>query len=142
MIHVITGADMLEYAGPVSTCAKFSAGRSYSPVQSTEPRAEKKWESEWSQCLKEHHCRIIEYLNVNTLLPHLWENGLLTPNERDWLDSMRKTPREQARYLLRILPGKGKRGFKRFLECLREEKYHLGHEDLVKCLDHSSCSQI
>ncbi len=132
---------MLEYAGPVSTCAKSTSAGRYSPIRSTEPQTEKKWESEWSRCLKEHHCRFIEYLDVNTLLPHLWEKGLLTPNERDWLDSMRKTPREQARYLLRILPGKGKHGFKRFLECLREEKYHLGHEDLVKCLDHSSGSQ-
>ena len=134
---------MLEYAGPVATHTKSSVDR-YSPIhdQSSdrEPHAEK-WESEWSQCLKEHHCRIIEYLDVNTLLPHLWEKGLITPNERDMLDSMQSTPRKQARYLLRILPGKGKLGFKRFLECLREEKYHLGHEDLIKCLDHSSCSQ-
>lgn len=125
-----------EYPGPVTTshsCAKLS-GR-YSPVQSTQQPQEKKWEGEWSQCLKEHHCRIIEYLDVNTLLPHLWEKGLLTPNERDTLDSMRMTPREKARYLLRRLQGKGKRGFKLFLECLRDEKYHLGHEDLVKCLN-------
>lgn len=132
---------MLEYAGP-GPVAKLSAGR-YSPIhdqsRDREPQAEKKWESEWSQCLKEHHCRIIEYLDVNTLLPHLWEKGLLTPNERDMLDSMHTTPRKQARYLMRILPGKGKLGFKRFLECLHEEKYHLGHEDLIKCLDHSSC---
>ena len=131
---------MLDYPGPATTlhsCAKLSAGRYYSPVQSIQPR-EKKWESEWSQSLKEHHCKIIEYLDVNTLLPHLWEKGLLTPNERDMLDSMHTTPRKQARYLLRILPGKGKRGFKLFLESLRDEKYHLGHEDLVKCLDHSN----
>ena len=133
---------MLDYPGTVTTsysCAKLS-GRNSPIVQPVQPR-EKKWESEWSQCLKEHHCKIIEYLDVNTLLPHLWEKGLLTPNERDILDSMHTTPRKQARYFLKILPGKGKHGFKRFLECLRDEKYHLGHEDLVKCLDHRNCSQ-
>ena len=140
----IIGADMLEHPGPVTTsrsCAKSSTGSYYSPVQSIQLQERRLECDDWSQCLREHHCRIIDYLDVNTLLPHLWEKGLLTPNERDTLDSMHTTPRKQARYLLRLLPGKGKYGFKRFLECLREEKYHLGHEDLVKCLDHSNTSQ-
>ena len=117
---------------PITTSQSCDLSRE-SPVELTMQPQEKKWESEWS-CLKEHHCKIIEYLNVNTLLPHLWAKGLLTPSEREMLDSMHLTPHKQARYLLKILPGKGRHGFKLFLECLRDEKDHLGHEELVKCL--------
>lgn len=107
-----------------------------------ESQQPQKWESKWRQCLKNHHERIISCLNVNELLPHLDKKRLLTPNERDTLDNMYTTRREKARYLLRILPGKGENGFRLFLECLRDEKHHLGHEDLVKCLGLDSQTPI
>ena len=117
---------MLEYPGTTPRV------QSYEPLESTD----------WSRCLKEHHRMIIEYLNVNALLPHLNEKYLLTPSENEVLYSMRTTPREQARHLLTILPGKGKKGFKLFLECLRDEKDYLGHKDLAKCLGLSSQTPI
>ena len=118
----IVGTPMLEYPGTASRV------QSYEPPESTD----------WSRCLKEHHRMIIEYLNVNALLPHLDEKCLLTRSESEVLYSMRMRPREQARHLLRILPGKGKDGFKLFLECLHDEKDHLGHKDLATCLGFSS----
>ena len=69
---------------------------------------------------------------MRMLLPHLLEKGLVSPYEHDTLDRM--VPYDQNMYLLRILPGKGKDSFKRFLECLKDEKEHLGHKDLATCL--------
>ena len=122
-----------------ATTSYFSGHADFSRNTTVHPHLEKKLESqkEWSECLSEHYFKIIEYLDVTSLLPHLWQKHLLTPTERDVLDSMRATPHEQNRYLIKILPGKGESGFKRFLECLRNDKDHLGHEDLLKHLDHT-----
>ena len=129
---------MLEYPGIAPRCYDLSRNISVDH-ESQQPQ---KWESEWRRCLKNHHDRLINCLNVNALLPHLDRKRLLTPSENEILYSMRTTPIEQASYLLRILPGKGENGFKLFLECLRDEKDHLGHEDLVKCLGLGSQTPI
>ena len=105
--------------------------------ESMQPQAEKRRESEWN-CVNKHHCRIIELLNVDALLPHLWEKGLLTRSERDTLYSKYLTPCQKATHLLTVLPRKGKCAFELFKECLSDCKDHLGHEDVLKCLVLSS----
>ena len=85
------------------------------------------------ECLRKHYKRIIQCLNMRALLPHLLEKGLLTDYE--WENLEKLTAHEQSEYfILRILPRKGEEGFKRFLECLRAEKEHLGHHSLADVL--------
>ena len=86
----------------------------------------------WSK-VEQHYPRIIGMLNARVLEPLLIQKGLLTPDEREELES--RGYYDQNKYLLRILPRKGENSFKLFLECLREEKTHMGHEDIVKWLN-------
>ena len=72
---------------------------------------------------------------MDALLLHLYGNKLLTNDELEMIESLKGTPRKQNRhFLLNILPRKGETAHERFLEALRAEKTHLGHEDLVDLL--------
>ena len=72
---------------------------------------------------------------MEALLPHAFTNKLLTRDEYEIIDSLKGTPRKQNRYfLLNVLPRKGETAHQRFLDSLKAEKEHLGHEDLVKLL--------
>ena len=73
-------------------------------------------------------------MKVNELMPHLIAKDLLTRSEREKLDSLQGLEYDQNKYLLKILPRKGDHSYKLFLECLEEEKEHLGHKDIVEWL--------
>lgn len=82
------------------------------------------------------HCdSIIQSLNMDTLVPHLLKNNLLTQGEYEEIDRDKETPRKQNQYfILKVLPRKGGNAFEKFLESLKAEKEHLGHQELVKLL--------
>ena len=77
---------------------------------------------------------LLETLAVDTLLPHLRKNKLLTPNEMDSLTKSGISRREAARELLRILKTKGSGSFSLFIDALRMEKEHMGHQSLYKAI--------
>ena len=86
----------------------------------------------WPPLFKQH-CRVImRNLNVEVLLPHLIENNLLTQDEYQELNRSKEPP--QRYFLLSVLPRKGRNAFKAFLNCLKAEKEHLGHQELVELL--------
>ena len=82
------------------------------------------------------HCEvIIQLLNMEALLHHLLKRDLLTQDEYEVIDRYKEMPRKQNRhFLLNVLPRKGKSGFEKFLESLKAEKEHLGHQDLFELL--------
>ena len=72
---------------------------------------------------------------METLLPHLLNNNLLTQDEYEVIDRYKELPRKQNRYfLLSVLPRKGVSAYEKFLESLKTETEHLGHQDLIKLL--------
>ena len=71
---------------------------------------------------------------MNSLLPHLQRENLLTSEECDILISTQKTHFDKKQFLLSILPSKGENAYKRFIKCLSQDKEHSGHADLVKML--------
>ena len=86
----------------------------------------------WPPLFKQH-CRVImRSLNMGELLPHLIANNLLTQEEYQELNRSKELP--QRYFLLSVLPRKGKNAFKAFLSCLKAEKEHLGHQELVELL--------
>ena len=129
-MYLSIGTNMTKHPGITSTSQLSAYALSSSRTRTIQQRES----PSWSLLLKEHHCRIIELLDTTSLLPHLWRKGLLTPIERDKLDSVHATPQEKAQFLLKIIPRKGENGIKQFLECLMDEKDHMGHDELVKCL--------
>ena len=79
-------------------------------------------------------------LNVNSLLPHLQCEDLLTSEELDFLVSIHKTNFDKKQFLLSILPSKGENAYKRFVRCLSQDTEHSGHADLVKMLTSTKLS--
>ena len=71
-------------------------------------------------------------LNVQSLLPYLCEQELLTWNEFETLKT--GTQNEQNQSLLRILLYKGEHAYERFLKCLLNDKEHSGHVHLATLL--------
>ena len=76
----------------------------------------------------------MDNLNVKALLPHLIEKGLLARWERERIESWSKSEYELNSFVLNVLYHKREEGFKRFLQCLRDENEHLGHKELVTAL--------
>ena len=89
----------------------------------------------WPPLLKQHFEVVMQNLSIEALLPQLLKNNLLTQSEYQELDCVKETSRKQNQYfLLIVLPRKGKNAFKVFLECLKAEKDHLGHQELAELL--------
>ena len=88
---------------------------------------------EWPSLLAPHSREIIDSLNMEMLVPHLIQKGLLTRSEYCELDSSPSWKRSEH-YVLKILPTKGEQGLRRFVECLKDESEHSGHQDLFKSL--------
>lgn len=89
----------------------------------------------WPPQIKDNYEDILHSLNINTLLPDLLKNDLLTMREYQEINRDRDIPlRQNEHFLLTILPRKGRNAFDVFLKCLKAEKGHLGHQDLVEIL--------
>lgn len=69
------------------------------------------------------------------LLPYLMANGLLTEGEYHGLSgSIHESPYDKNCRLLNIILRKGEKAFDLFVEALRKEKKHTGHQSLANRL--------
>lgn len=84
-----------------------------------------------------HMDDIVQLVDLNTLVPILLKYGLLTSEESEVLYSDKLLTRsERKRKLAEYMASKGDRSPDLFLQALKEEPEHLGHQDL-----HSKLSQ-
>ena len=93
---------------------------------------------QWPPLLAKHSCEIIQSLNMEMLAPHLTEKNLLTMSEYQELLGRSSSRKRSEHFVVNVLPTKGKDGFERFLECLKDENEHSGHQYLFQLLK-SSC---
>ena len=74
-------------------------------------------------------------LDLITLVPILNNHSLLTSADNDYLRNKLIEPFVRATILVSsILPSKGPHAFTLFVECLKKEKEHMGHQELVKMI--------
>ena len=82
--------------------------------------------------LRQHQDEIIKHLNSVELEPGLRERSLLNVNDRSYLRSERRR-KQNAEYIVQCV---GKRGLSvKFLESVRNEKAHCGHEYVAALLE-------
>ena len=93
-----------------------------------------KYHDQWSPLLEKHSHDIIKDLNMEMLVPHLMQKKLLTMNEYHELITCPSWKRSEH-FILKVLPTKGEEGFKQFMECLKDEDEHLGHQHLFQLLE-------
>ena len=75
-------------------------------------------------------------MNMPALLPHLYENSLVTLQEYQTLSLDNTTAFDKHGYFLQsVLPHKGPDAFERLLKCFRDEEQHTGHKYLAGLLE-------
>ena len=83
----------------------------------------------------QYYDEISKALNPIELLPLLMKEQLLDFNERSViLEDNSKSTYEKSRYILRSLEAKGPSAYSKFLNCVKEEESHMGHDYIVSLL--------
>ena len=87
--------------------------------------------------LQQHRSEIVSTINPSALLPLLLSKKLVTGEEFHEIsdDSIRLSDEQRNGKLLDIIVKKGAEAFDLFVNALREEDKHLGHESLAKTLE-------
>ena len=75
-----------------------------------------------------------KYINMVSLIPYLNKYGILTSEERFYLNNSSKSPSEKVNYLLQYLERKGEETVQKFLKALKDEREHSGHVELCRLL--------
>ena len=73
----------------------------------------------------------MQYINLDSLVPYLNQQELLTRNENEILMNIEVPPNNRILKLLHFIEGKGDKGFQLFLKAISEEPEHLGHRMLT-----------
>ena len=74
-------------------------------------------------------------LDPSAIFAHLTAQHLLTEDDKQVLMNTSRTPRENSKYIMHILPRKGDGWFDKLLRCLHESADGTGHGDLLKELE-------
>ena len=86
--------------------------------------------------LKEHHVRIMELINIPTLIPLLEKYRILSPNDLERVASVQRHGTiERTGFLLQSIYKRDQKTINSFIQCLREEKVHPGHQEIVNLLE-------
>ena len=84
------------------------------------------------------HAEAIEAnVDLNTLVPKLFNKNLLTPEEREELLYEREYPHVRKKKLVKFLSQKGRDVLTLFIKSLHEATSHLPHARLANTLEHA-----
>ena len=85
---------------------------------------------------------LVQYLNIDALLPFLVQQHLLTDQERKVLLNEILTHRLKVMKLLHFVEMKGPEGFMRFMKAISNEKEHMGHREVEELFASFSKSRL
>ena len=83
------------------------------------------------------HEAIKKRVNLDVLVPKLYNKGLLTNDEREELLFEQREPHKRKKRLVEIIASKGDTAPRLLIECLRVANEHLPHSELATILEHS-----
>ena len=85
--------------------------------------------------LRAHHVQLVQLINLQALLPHLIQCNFLSRDEVAHISSKHHSAIKKTSFLLRSIYKKGRDAISSFVRCLREEKDHQGHKEILQLLD-------
>ena len=88
----------------------------------------------FTNVLKKQQPELVRLINLLELVPYLNRHELLTDREDDILQNSLVPHHDRVLNLLRIIEKKGRDGYEKFLQALKEETSHLGHRQVVNIL--------
>lgn len=77
----------------------------------------------------------IKNSDFSTLFSHLYSRKIINSNDYETLTSMQSDMDRGNNLYMQILPRKGRQAYRQLYKCLKKEREHVGHRDLVKILD-------
>ena len=88
------------------------------------------------ECIALEECSVsfTNKLDSSAIFAHLIAQHLLTEDDKQFLLSTSRTPREKAKYIIHILPRKADGWFEKLILCLHESADGTGHGDLLRDL--------
>ena len=84
--------------------------------------------------LRHHQPELAQHINLESLVPYLNQQQLLTDAENEVVLNLYLTQRMRVLKLLQFLETKGEIGFQGFLKAIADEPQHLGHGYISKLL--------
>lgn len=69
---------------------------------------------------------------LTELTPHMYQRGLLTEQEREYVSNTGCTTSKRVMFLFSALDAKGPTAYSLFAECLRDEHSHTTHRELLE----------
>ena len=115
--------DMYRYEPPYITCTLCDT-----PVSLRVP----------PDALRQNQSKILQWISLPHLLPVLQEKiEEFSPEEIDRLKKTQHSVIERTGYLLQSVYKRGQAGVDAFLQCLREETEHPGHQEILNLLEES-----
>ena len=87
-----------------------------------------------------HFSAFVKGINLMELVPHMYQAGLLTDDERDYTSDNRHSHTERVMYLFRALDSKGPSAYSLFAESLADEHSHPAHSELHALINGDLCS--
>ncbi len=90
------------------------------------------------EILQQNRVMLMQAINLPALLPVLVRHGVFTPEETDRLRDEHHTSVERLTFLLQYISRKGQSTVDEFVQCLREETRHRGHQEILQLLEKSA----
>ena len=85
--------------------------------------------------INQHWDEITRALNPDELMPQLSKEMLLDFNEKSVLLADSKSTYEKSRYILQCLEAKDPSAYSKFLNCIKAERNHMGHEYIASLIE-------
>lgn len=82
--------------------------------------------------LRKYQPELVQYINIEALLPYLVQQHLLTDHEKEVLLNEFLTHRVKVMKLLHFIECKGPTGFQMFLKAIANEPDHEGHKYIAE----------
>ena len=86
---------------------------------------------------RQHYSEITRYMNHLQLMPYLWEEDLLSCEDKRILLNDAISPQQKAAHILDSLESKMPNAYSRFLKSIQREDAHIGHKYISSLLEGS-----
>ena len=74
-------------------------------------------------------------LNINAVQPYLLSKGMLTRDDSNTLSNSNKTPGDKIKFIIDMLPSKGRGWWDKFINSLKNSINGTAHGELAKTLE-------
>lgn len=93
----------------------------------------------WKSAIKHNYVVLTEYLNVDEVLPRLYQQDVLTQNEYEEFKVIPETRVKRAERLLQNLLNKTFTSYEKFIQVLQDTTAGTAHNELILALQNYGC---